>query len=368
MFAGVDADAFVGATGGVAETPESWVRKWARSIKSREDVATSRLLKGREWIGKVMSSRVKSDRVARSEVLRKGRERLVAFQRSEEEARKSRIGDWISAHVKFDREWSPTWGGVMRAMLVDEAGYSALCRSSRLCPSFSLPVKKSSGRSVRMSDPGAPTPPVPLLASFSAFLEDADDLSEEAVDPPPGLQQQQLDDLRHELDPDSDDEPNMLYDDKCGNCGSEQNPTTILPCSHCQARVCNRCRRGPSCVLCLGEQQDADDGGDDDEYGIHLVTVKGKRYSETGDQPAACCTASDLKKNKLFMDEYYAHTNAVVITPANAAELLTVPNARQWDFWELFSGTAILKYLLVNCQKKQKRINPTSIHLNTFNK
>ena len=30
--------------------------------------------------------------------------------------------------------------------------------------------------------------------------------------------------------------------------------------------------------------------------------------------------------------------------------------------------TAILKYLLVNCQKKQKRINPTSIHLNTFEK
>ena len=37
-----------------------------------------------------------------------------------------------------------------------------------------------------------------------------------------------------------------------------------------------------------------------------------------------------------------------------------------WDSGD--AGTAILKYLLVNCQKKQKRINPTSIHLNTFKK
>ena len=40
-------DSNVGATGGVAETPESWASKWAWSIKSREDTATSRLLKGR---------------------------------------------------------------------------------------------------------------------------------------------------------------------------------------------------------------------------------------------------------------------------------------------------------------------------------
>ena len=95
----------------------------------------------------------------------------------------------------------------------------------------------------------------------------------------------------------------------------------------------------------MGEPTLADE---DDGYGIHLVTVKGKRYSETGDQPADCCSPSDLRKNKIFLDEYYAHINAVVITPANAHELLALPNTKQWDFWELFSGTAIL----TTCSKR----------------
>ena len=141
-----------------------------------------------------MSSRVKGDRVARSEVLRKGRERLIAFQRlaeearkSAEEARKSRVGDWMSVHVKFNREWSPTWDGVMRAMPVGEVGYSALSRSSRPCPSFSLPVTKGPSGSMKAHAPSVPPSPVPLFASFSVFLEDNDDdddLNEEAVDPP----------------------------------------------------------------------------------------------------------------------------------------------------------------------------------------
>ena len=59
-------DSNVGATGGVAGTPESWARKWSRSIKSRKDAADSRLRKGREWISEVMSSRVTGNRVATS--------------------------------------------------------------------------------------------------------------------------------------------------------------------------------------------------------------------------------------------------------------------------------------------------------------
>ena len=53
-----------------------------------------------------MSSRVKCDRVARSEVLREGREKLIAFQRSKEEARKSaeearksRASDWMYLYL-----------------------------------------------------------------------------------------------------------------------------------------------------------------------------------------------------------------------------------------------------------------------------
>ena len=55
---------------------------------------------------------------------------------SAEEARKSRASDWMSAHVKLGREWSPPWDRVMGALPVGDAGYSALSRSSRLCPSF----------------------------------------------------------------------------------------------------------------------------------------------------------------------------------------------------------------------------------------
>ena len=130
-------DSNVGAADGVGELHESFASKWARGIKSRADAADSRRRKGREWISNVMSSRVTRDREARRDVLREGRKKLAAFQRSTEEARKSRASDWMSAHVKLGREWSPPWDRVVGALPVGDAGYSALSRSSRLCPSFS---------------------------------------------------------------------------------------------------------------------------------------------------------------------------------------------------------------------------------------
>ena len=113
-------DSNVGASGGGAGTQESRASMWSRGIKSRKDAADSRLRKGREWISEVMSSRVARDLVAKSEVLRERREKLIAFQRSKEEARKSRASDWMSAHVKLDREWSSPWDKVMGALPVGE--------------------------------------------------------------------------------------------------------------------------------------------------------------------------------------------------------------------------------------------------------
>ena len=152
------------------------------------------------------------------------------------------------------------------------------------------------------------------------------------VEPPPGLQQ-------HELDP-SDDEPDPLRYNRCANCASEQNANTVLPCSCCRARVCNRCRHGSSCVLCAGKSEIVDD--EDDSYAANLVTIKGKRYLETGDQPSSACSRSDLKRFALFKDEYYQLTNDVALTPENASALLAQTKPIQWDFWELFSGSAIL--------------------------
>ena len=141
-----------------------------------------------------MSRRVARGRAARKDVLREGREKLAAFQRSKvearvsaEEARKSRASDWMSAHVKLGREWSPPWDRVMGALPVGGAGYSALSRSSRWCPSFSLPVEKGPRGSMAARAPSVPPSPVPRFSSFSAFLEDVDDdedLDAEAVDPP----------------------------------------------------------------------------------------------------------------------------------------------------------------------------------------
>ena len=51
-----------------------------------------------------MSDRVARNRAARSEVVREGREKLLVFQRSKEEVRKSRADGWMLAHVKLDRE------------------------------------------------------------------------------------------------------------------------------------------------------------------------------------------------------------------------------------------------------------------------
>ena len=106
---------------------------------------------------------------------------------SAEEARKSRASDWMSAHVKLGREWSPPWDRVMGALPVGDAGYSALSRSSRWCPSFSLPVDKGPRGSMAARAPSVSSSPVPRFSSFSAFLEDADgneDPGAEAVDPP----------------------------------------------------------------------------------------------------------------------------------------------------------------------------------------
>ena len=126
---GLRRDSSVGAAGGVGETRESFASKWARGIKSRADAADSRRRKGRGWISGVMSDCVTRDRAARSAVLREGREKLASFRRSKEEARvsaeearKSRASDWMSAHVKLGREWSPPWDRVMGALPVGDAG------------------------------------------------------------------------------------------------------------------------------------------------------------------------------------------------------------------------------------------------------
>ena len=110
----------------------------------------------------------------------------------------------MSAHVKLDREWSSPWDRVMGALPVGEvsltsgvggtvgatvgfdlagggadaavvgAGYRALRRTSRLCPSFSKPVKKGPSGSMAARAPSVPPSPVPQFSSFSAFLEDND--------------------------------------------------------------------------------------------------------------------------------------------------------------------------------------------------
>ena len=84
----------VGAVGGdeVQEdsTESNFFSMWSQNIESRRDAANSRLCRGREWISEVMSDRVARNRAARSEVLREGREKLLVFQRSKEEVRKSR--------------------------------------------------------------------------------------------------------------------------------------------------------------------------------------------------------------------------------------------------------------------------------------
>ena len=83
-------DSNVGAVGGngvqESSTESNFFSMWSQNIESRRDAANSRLCRGREWISEVMSERVARNRVARSEVLREGREKLSASQRSKEEA------------------------------------------------------------------------------------------------------------------------------------------------------------------------------------------------------------------------------------------------------------------------------------------
>ena len=214
-------DSNVGVVGGngvqESSTESNFFSMWSQNIESRRDAANSRRCRGREWISKVMSDRVSSIRAAKSKVLREGREKLLVLQRSKEEARKSRADEWMLAHVKLDREWSSPWDRVMSTLPVGEVsvpsgfrgavgatagldisgvgddarvvgvGYSALCRSSRSCPSFSKPVKEGPSNSVNEHAPSVLPSRVPQFSSFSAFLEDAnddDDLGVEAVDPP----------------------------------------------------------------------------------------------------------------------------------------------------------------------------------------
>ena len=94
------------ATGdGVQEssTESNFFSMWSQNIESRRDAANSRRCRGREWISKVMSDRVASIRASKSKVLREGREKLLVFQRSKEEVRKSRADEWMLAHVDLVR-------------------------------------------------------------------------------------------------------------------------------------------------------------------------------------------------------------------------------------------------------------------------
>ena len=128
----------------------------------------------------------------------------------------------MGAHVVRDREYSPWWDEVVKAVPVGRVGYEALCRSTTPCDGSvgrwtpvvdglrnilprgqvlfpgasqgSSPESCSAGATIPLQATtgipfvyGGQGPPVPTYVSFSAFLEDMDDdldPADAAVDPP----------------------------------------------------------------------------------------------------------------------------------------------------------------------------------------
>ena len=205
-----DGELDVGDVGGPSKLSEV-----CSGIRERIAASKSRVQEGRTWLGGIMSNKVKRDRTAKQDVLRQARGRLAAHQKTAEAARLSRARDWMGEHVVLDRKYSRWWDEVVKAVPVGRAAYEAVHRSP-------VPCEGSVGRWTLVTDgrrnvlprgqamvlPGAPLgpspkpsragvmpttagvpfvcggqdPPVPMYASFSAFLEDVDDdPSDEAV-------------------------------------------------------------------------------------------------------------------------------------------------------------------------------------------
>ena len=80
-----DGEIGVGDVGGPSKLSEV-----CSGIRERIAASKSRVQEGRAWLGEVMSSKVKHDRVAKQDVLRQARGRLAAHQKAAEAARLSR--------------------------------------------------------------------------------------------------------------------------------------------------------------------------------------------------------------------------------------------------------------------------------------
>ena len=205
----------VGAVGGPLKLSEV-----CSGIRERVAASKSRVQKGRAWLGEVMAGKVKHDRVVKQDVLRQARGRLAVHLKAAEAARLSRARDWMGEHVVLDRKYSPWWDEVVKTVPVGRAAYKAVCRSPIPCegsvgrwtpvtdglrnvlprgqplvlPDASQgPSPKPCRAGVMQTTAGVPfvrggqDSPVPMYASFSAFLEDVDDdPSDETVnlDPP----------------------------------------------------------------------------------------------------------------------------------------------------------------------------------------
>ena len=95
------------------ETSEEWRRSVSNDLRARRNEWESRTKRGREWIGRVMSSEVKSRRAVRDITLKEAQERHVERCKLKEDERRCRGSAKVASQLNHDPEQSARWNAVM---------------------------------------------------------------------------------------------------------------------------------------------------------------------------------------------------------------------------------------------------------------
>ena len=113
------------------ESFEDWQRSVSNDLRTRLNEWKSRENRGREWIGRVMSSEVKSSKAVRDITLKEAQERHTERCKLKEDERRCRASAKVTSQLNHDPEQVARWDAVMEKVPAEGVGMSALRRSLR---------------------------------------------------------------------------------------------------------------------------------------------------------------------------------------------------------------------------------------------
>ena len=104
------------------ETSGEWRRSVSNDLRARRNEWESRIKRGREWIGRVMSSKVKSRRAVRDITLKEAQEGHDERYKLKEDERHCRGSAKVASQLNHDPEQSARWNTVMEKVPAEGVG------------------------------------------------------------------------------------------------------------------------------------------------------------------------------------------------------------------------------------------------------